>query len=64
MISTLKYVTDKAGRKTAVQLSLPEYERLMEDMDDLAAIADRRKEPTLSHEKFIRELKRDGILPS
>ena len=64
MTTTLKYVTNKSGRKTAVMLSLPDYERLMEDMEDLAAIADRRKEPTISHEKFLRELKRDGILPS
>lgn len=64
MASSLQYVTDKVGRKKAVLLSIPDYERLMEDMEDLAAIADRRKEPTIPHSQFIRELRRDGILSS
>ena len=61
---SLRYVTDESGHKTAVQLSIPDYERLIEDMEDLVAIADRVKEPTVSHEYFLRDLKRDGLLPS
>ena len=63
-LESLRYVTDESGHKTGVMLSLPDYENLIEDMEDLAAIADRRKEPTVSHEQFLRDLKRDGILPS
>ena len=33
-------------------------------LGDYAVIADRRKEPTISHEQFVSELKQDGILPS
>lgn len=63
MPATVQYVTDESGRKTAVLMSIFDYERLMEDLDDLAAIADRRDEPTISHDLFLQELKRDGLLP-
>jgi hypothetical protein len=39
-----------------------QYEKLIEDLDDLAAIAERREEATLSHDQFVADLKRDGIL--
>ncbi len=58
----VQYVTDSSGEKTAVILPLREFEELMEDLDDLAAIAERRDEPTTSHEDFVAELKRDGLL--
>lgn len=60
--STLQYVIDKAGSRTAVILPIAEFEELLEDLDDLAAVAERRDEPTVSHEEFVAELKRDGKL--
>ncbi len=62
MNKTVQYITDEAGQKTAVILPVADYERLMEELEDLAAIADRRKEPTVSHDQFLEELRRDGIL--
>ena len=59
----LQYLTDETGNKTAVVISLTDFEQLMEDIDDLAEISKRRHEPTTSHEDFVEELKRDGILP-
>ena len=59
-----QYVSDEAGRRTAVLLPIEEYERLLEDLQDLAAIAERRDEPTVSHEDLVAELKRDGLLPA
>ncbi len=32
------------------------------DIENLAAIAERREEPTISHDEFIKELKQDGII--
>jgi len=58
-----QYVTDETGRRTAVVLPIEQYERLLEDLEDLAAIAERREEPTTSHEELVAELKRDGLLP-
>jgi hypothetical protein len=45
-------------------LEIGDYERLLEDLQDLAAIAERRDEPTISHEELVAELKRDGLLPA
>ena len=58
----LNYVTNQAGEKTAVILPLDEFQELMEDIEDLAAVAERREEPTISHEQLLVELKRDGLL--
>jgi hypothetical protein len=62
MSADLQYLTDRAGTKTAVVLQITDYEKLLEDLDDLAAIAERRDEPIIPHDQFKAELKRDGIL--
>ena len=36
MNSTLNYLTDERGERTAVVVPLPEFEKLMEDLEDLA----------------------------
>ena len=48
-------------KKTAVVLPLADYEKLIEDLEDLAVVAERREEPTVSHEQLKAELKRDGL---
>ena len=62
MSSSLQYLIDEAGEKTAVIVPIADYTRFMEDMEDLAAIAERRKEPCINHQDFVDELKRDGLL--
>ena len=62
MSKALQYLTDERGEKTAVVLSLSDYEKLREDLEDLAVVAERRDEPAIPHKQFIRELKRDGLL--
>ncbi len=62
MGSTLQYVTDGEGEKTAVLLPIREYEALIEDLSDFAAIADRRSEGTVPHDQFVAELEKDGTL--
>ena len=57
-----QYVTNQAGEKTAVILPINEFEELLEDLQDLAAVAERRSEPTISHEELLAELKKDGII--
>lgn len=59
-----QFVTDDTGKKMAILLPIEEYERLMEDLQDLAAIAERREEPTVAHEEILRELKQDDLLPT
>ena len=57
-----KYVTDAQGRQTAVILPIEEYNGLLEDLDDLAVVAERVAEPTIPHEQVVKELKADGYL--
>jgi PHD/YefM family antitoxin component YafN of YafNO toxin-antitoxin module len=59
---SVQYITNQAGEKTAVILSLDEFQELLEDIEDLAAVAERRDEPTVSHDEFIAELKHDGLI--
>lgn len=62
MGAALQYLTDEAGHKTAVILPIADYEQLLEDISDLAAVADRREEPTIPHDQFLQELRKEGIL--
>jgi prevent-host-death family protein len=56
------YVVDRHGRKKAVIIGMKEYERLMEDIADLAAIASRRDEKAIPWEEVKKRLKRDGLI--
>ena len=62
MSDSVQYLTDDRGERTAVILPVAAYEKLLEDLDDLAVAAERREEPTIPHEQFVSELKRDGIV--
>jgi PHD/YefM family antitoxin component YafN of YafNO toxin-antitoxin module len=57
-----QYVTDESGKKTAVILPIEEFEELLEDLEDLALMAERREEPTISFEEVKKRLKQDGLL--
>lgn len=57
-----QYVVDAKGKKTAVVLSLKRYERLLEDLHDLAAVAERRDEKAVGMTEMVRRLKRAGLL--
>jgi hypothetical protein len=57
-----KYLIDEKGQKTAVVIPVDEYEELLEDLHDLAVIAERKDEPTISFNDLKKRLKADGIL--
>ena len=57
-----KYITDEKGKKKSVILSVADYKNLMEDIEDLAKVAERREEYTISHEDLVNQLKKDGLL--
>jgi len=46
-----QYIVDEQGQKTAVVLPLKEYEELLEDLHDLAVIAERKDEPVFDLEE-------------
>jgi hypothetical protein len=51
-----QYIVDGSGRKTAVVLPLRRYRRLLEDLHDLAVVAERREEPRIGLEELKRRL--------
>ncbi len=59
---SLQYIITGDGARTAVVLPIEEYNELIEDLADLAVLADRGDEPTLTHEEVLAELARDGLL--
>lgn len=58
----LSYISNEAGERTAVVLPIEAFQELLDDIEDLAAVAERREEPTISHEALLAELKHDGLL--
>ena len=58
----IQYITDKDGNKTDVVLPLQEYQELMEDIKDLAIVAEKKNEETVSHDEVIAKLKADGLI--
>ena len=59
-----EYITDDDGEKKAVILPIEDYQELLEDIEDLAVLAERREEPAISHEDLVADLKRNGYLPN
>jgi hypothetical protein len=57
-----QFIVDSSGNQTSVILPIEEYHELLEDLEDLAIIAERRDEPTISHEQVLKEMKKDGYL--
>jgi hypothetical protein len=59
---TTQFLTDEQGEKVAVVIPVLEFEELLEDIEDLAAAAERRDEETFSMEELKNRLKADGVL--
>lgn len=62
MAAQEQFVVDTNGRKTGIILSLKRYQELMEDLHDLAVVAERRAERPIRLEEMKRRLRKDGVL--
>jgi len=62
MAANEEFVVDSKGNKKSVILSLKRYQKLMEDLHDLAVVAERRDEEPIGLEEMRRRLKKDGLL--
>ena len=51
-----------AGERTAVIVPINQFRELIEDIENLASVAERRDDPTVSHKDLVAELKRDGFI--
>jgi len=57
-----KFILDEKGVKSAVIVPIEKYEELLEDIHDLALVAERRAEQTISFSNLKKKLKRNGLL--
>lgn len=58
-----QFITDDHGDKVAVIIPISEYEELMEDIADLASVAECRNDEHVSLEDVKKRLVADGLLP-
>jgi len=58
-----QFITDASGKRVAVVLPVEDYEDLMEDVSDLAAVAERRNEEQVTLAEVKQRLIADGLLP-
>ncbi|QWR77753.1 hypothetical protein [Candidatus Magnetomonas plexicatena] len=56
-----QFIVDEAGIKKAIILPMEDYEELLENIHDLAIIAEHKDEPSFSFENLKKRLKADGI---
>ena len=57
-----RFVTDNKGKKTAVILDIKQYQEILEDLEDLRLLAERKNEPTSSLEEVEKRLKDNGLI--
>ena len=62
-LMTTQFLTDDRGQKVAVVIPIADYESLMEDVSDLAAVAERRDDDRISLAELKEQLTADGLLP-
>lgn len=60
--SQAEYIVDRKGHKKSVILPIEEYEKLLEDLNDLAAATMRKDEPSIPWKEVKKRLKGDGLL--
>lgn len=57
-----QFLLDKSGKKKSVMLPIEDYEELLEDIHDLAVVAERKDESAVRFEDIKKRLKADGLL--
>ncbi|HHT9106912.1 MAG TPA: hypothetical protein ACFYD7_13730 [Candidatus Wujingus californicus] len=57
-----QFIIDESGKKKAVVLPIEDYEELLENIHDLAVIAERKDELTISFDELKKRLKADGLI--
>ncbi len=57
-----QYLVSSEGKRIGVVLPIERYEQLLEDLHDLAVIAERREGESISLEEMKRRLEAGGLL--
>ena len=56
------FIVNEKGDKESVILSMNDYSLLLEELEDLATVAERQTEKSFSHSEVLAELRADGYL--
>ena len=59
-----KFVTDEKGKKIAAVVPIKRYEQLIEDLQDLEMVAQRRNDERIPYAEIKKKLIADGTLPN
>ena len=57
-----QFLVDEGGKRTAVVLPVARYEKLLEDLHDLAVVAERRQEEPVGLLEMKRRLKANDLI--
>ena len=57
-----RFIVDESGERTDVVIPVNEYKELMEDLHDLAIIAERRDEDSVDFNELKKRLRINGII--
>lgn len=57
-----QFIVDENGKKIAVIIPIEKYKELLEDLHDLAIIAERRDEESIPFDEVKRRLKERGLI--
>lgn len=57
-----QFIIDAKGKKRAVVLDIKDYEEMLEDIEDLKILAERKNEPARSLKEVEKRLKKLGLL--
>ncbi|MHA1710437.1 MAG: type II toxin-antitoxin system Phd/YefM family antitoxin [Candidatus Baldrarchaeia archaeon] len=58
----VQYIVNEKGEKVAIIIPIEEFEELLEDLHDIAVVAKRRDEPTVSFDELKKRLKSHGLI--
>lgn len=56
------FIIDEKGHRKAVVLDIGFYNQLLEDLEDLRVISERKSEPTVSLKEVEKHLKKNGLI--
>ncbi|OGC10163.1 hypothetical protein A3J90_04150 [candidate division WOR-1 bacterium RIFOXYC2_FULL_37_10] len=57
-----RFIVNEKGEKQSIILDFRTYEEMVEDLEDLYSIAERKNESTISFDELKRKVKKSGIL--
>ena len=62
MSTKIKFLTDEEGKRHSVVIPVEDYQEMLEDIEDLVTIAERKSETNITIEELKKNLKIDGLI--